>query len=187
MDLQTQHDPADARGGSDRRQPESGHADGHDRPRQRRRRPGRHGGDRARRHRRARHRLPVARTRRACSCSSIATRRPGALTERTRAGGMVVGVDGESAADDGAGLEPGRREGRRRGRGVGRRTASIPKGFTIGRVETAERGAGAVSRRSPCGRRSTSRASKKCWSCSCRRARDPGRRPAPGGQAGTAK
>ena len=45
----------------------------------------------------------------------------GALTERTRAGGMVVGVDGDPPLTHGAGLEPGRREGRRSRRGLGGR------------------------------------------------------------------
>ena len=40
----------------------------------------------------------------------------GALIERTRAGGMVVGVDGDPPLTHGAGLEPGGREGRRHGR-----------------------------------------------------------------------
>ncbi len=36
----------------------------------------------------------------------------GAVSERTRVGGMVVGVDGRSAARHGARVEPGRRRGR---------------------------------------------------------------------------
>ena len=49
-------------------------------------------------------------TRPASSRSSTATRRLEALSDRTRAGGMVVGGGIESAAADGAGLEPGRHQ-----------------------------------------------------------------------------
>jgi rod shape-determining protein MreC len=65
----------------------------------------------------------------------------GALTERTRAGGMVVGLDrdaelGMELVSNLADVKPGDTIVASGVDGI------YPKGFTIGRVETAERGVG---------------------------------------------
>ena len=95
----------------------------------------------------------------------------GALTERTRAGGMVVGVDADpplrmelvsNLADVKAGDSGG----------VGI-DGIYPKGYTIGRVERVGPRAPGCTVQSRCVRRWISRAWRKCSSCSCRRARRP--------------
>ena len=121
----------------------------------------RHGRHRARRRRRPRSSCR-ARARRRCSCSIDRNAAAGALVERSRAQGVVVGAGDEPPA---AGVRV--RGGRRR---VGDLVVTsgidgiFPKGFVIGRVERSRR-RGRPTSGSPCSRRSISPRSKRCWSC----------------------
>ena len=87
---------------------------------------------------------------------------------------MVVGVDGDPPLCDGPRVEPRRRARPAMSSSHRAWTASIRRGSRLV-ASSRPSAARACIGRSACGRRSTSRASKKCWWCSCRRGPRPRR------------
>ena len=123
------------------------------------------------RHRRPHRRRRPPRTRRGCSCSSTATQPPA----RSSSGRAPAGWSSAASTIrrcDGSGVESGGREAGRQGGGL-RRRRHLSQGLPDrpgGVCPSA--GPGCIAR-SRCARRWISRASRKCSSCSRRRAAVP--------------